>query len=525
MSRVVGIELGAHSVKVVIANPGLRKPQVVDVVERAIPPQVGEPVSHTKVAAMTAGEVIREHNLEESAIFVAMPGDKVFLHVLEFGFRSLRRSDMARVVGAELDAVLPVDLEDIVYAYETIPAAVAPKSASNSEVGDDDPTFVGGAGASHGGTSSPQESSSGTRVLAAAMVREHVEEWLTALRAAGIEPKGLLAAPGCYARVVERTAVGSDPHAVVALVDVGELRTDVCVAMGGRPVFARTIARADSSLRASPDMETVALTRDIKRTLNACRNKAGLIVDHVLLVGGSPRVPTLAAHLQQTLAVAVSLFDEPDGHAIVGPAETLANTAALAAGVCFEGASGRPVFNMRTGPLAFQADFSFLRGKAQMLAVSALAIVALALVGGYTRLHKLRSAEEVLAKRVAVESAELFGSSLSAAEVLARVGPTEDRESPIPAVTAYDTLLAFNKTLPSKDDATLDIDDLQIKPDKLQIKAVSTPTGDNDALSGIKKLEESLRGSKCFAEVPTPESEPGPDGARRFSLSIATRCK
>ena len=49
----------------------------------------------------------------------------MFTQILEFGFKSLRRSDLDKAVGGELEGVVPVDLEDMVYTYEAIPVPVA----------------------------------------------------------------------------------------------------------------------------------------------------------------------------------------------------------------------------------------------------------------------------------------------------------------------------------------------------------------------------------------------------------------
>jgi len=42
--------------------------------------------------------------------------------------------------------------------------------------------------------------------------------------------------------------------------------------------------------------------------------------------------------------------------------------------------------------------------------------------------------------------------------------------------------------------------------------------------AGIKTLEGSLKKSKCFADFPSPQSQPGREDNREFSLTIKTPC-
>ena len=178
------------------------------------------------------------------------------------------------------------------------------------------------------------------------------------------------------------------------------------------------------------------------------------------------------------------------------------------------------------------ADLSFLRAKAMPLAAAAIVVIAFAAMSAYADLYKLRKSEAALDKRLAAESTEVFGKQLGADEVLGKVSPQGGGdENPMPKMTAYDLLLALSTAMPAKDQIKIDIQDLDIKPGKIIVRAMSGKTDARDALQGIKLLEESLRKwespsgkSKCFADFPTPESQPGPDGTRNFTLTIKTTC-
>ena len=571
MSRILGIDLGAYSVKVAVMSPGFRSATTVDLHERLVPPG-DEP--HEVRAARVLGEIIREQRLDQDIAYAALAGDRVFVHVLEFGFKNLRRPELAKAVGAELEGILPVELEDMVYTFEPLPREAAQSVPAPA----DDPAFVPSAAGplASGPVAAPTD---GMRVLACAGVGAKIRGFLELIEQSGIEARGLLAGPASYGSILERVAAaqmaglpgggGKLPaQPPTAIIDIGHERTDVCVLVAGRAVYLRTIARGGrhltdaiariwrlpwaqaesakhqdgfvaSSTEPAPSEawgrihealipELGPLARDLRQTLLACRAKTGATVERCLLVGGGARLRGLTSYLGEQLQLPVGALGPAEDHAILGPRlaglGARADVACLAVGVALEGASGRPTFDLRQGDLAFKADLSFLRAKAVPLAAAALLIIAFAAVSAYANLFRLRKAEKALDKRLAVESAEVFQRQMSAKEVLDQVSPTGPGDNPMPKMTAWDLLLAFNTALPPKEEVKIDIEDIDIKQGKITVKAVSAPTATQNALAGIKTLEASLKKSKCFADFPSPQSQPGRDDNREFTLTIKTPC-
>ena len=583
MSRILGIDLGAYSVKVAVLAPGFRSAAMVDYYERLVPPPAhdGEPLEER--AARALGEIVREQRLDQDSPYSALPGDRVFLHVLEFAFKSLRRPELAKAVGAELESVLPIELEDMVYAFEQLPRDVGRREAPELAALEEgvDPSFAGQAVPPFLAAGPLAAPADGMRVLSCAAHSDRVRALLDLLGGERAEPRGVFAAPACYPRLVERIAhAPAEGEAAaaggpVAVVDIGHERTDVCVVVGGRVVYARTIARGGRQLTesiariwrlswsqaeaakhqdgfvasaAEPAQsdawsrihealvpELTPLVRDLRQTLLACRSRTGATAERVLLVGGGSRLRGLASYLSEQMQIPVRLLGPAEDHAILGPRlqglGARADVSFLAAGIAFEGASGRGAFDLRQGDLSFKADLSFLRAKAMPLVAAAIVMVAFAAISGYANLYKLRKSEAALGKRLALESAEVFGSPLSATQVLQRVSPQGD-DNPMPKMTAYDLLLALSAAMPGKDQVKIDVEEVDIKPAKITVRAVSAKMDDtHDALLGIKMTEDALKKwtspgkLKCFAEFPPPESQPGKDGGTRsFSLTIKTPC-
>jgi general secretion pathway protein L len=583
LSRILGIDLGAYSVKVAVLTPGFRSAAMVDYYERLVPPAGEDGQPHEVRAARVLGEMVREHRLDQDSPYTVLTGDQVFLHILEFAFKSLRRPELAKAVGAELESVLPIELEDMVYGFEQLPRDVRRQSAPELAVLEEgvdpavaaqQPPFLVA-----GPIAAPAE---GMRVLSCAARTDRVRAMLELLDSERAEPRGVFPVAACYPRLVERmahaaTAAGApvpDHAGPVAVVDIGHERTDVCVVLGGRAVFARTIARGGRKLTESiarvwqlpwAQAETAKhqdgfvastaepaqseawarihealapelrpLVRDLRQTLLACRAKTGATAESILLVGGGSRLRGLASFLSEQLQMPVRLVSQEDDQALIGPRlqgmGVRADVAFLAAGVAFEGAGGRGSFDLRQGDLSFKADLSFLRAKAMPLAAAAIVVVAFAAISAYANLYKLRKSETALAKRLALESAEVFGKQMSAGEVLQRVAPQGD-DNPMPKTTAYDLLLAVSGAMPAKDQVKIDVEELDFKPTKITLRATATKTDTRDALASIKLMEESLKKwesstkQKCFADFPPPESQPGRDGGTRtFSLTIKTTC-
>ncbi len=574
-SRVYGIDLGSYSVKVVVALPGFRSATVIEAVERPIPPPSGpDDEPHEQRAVRVLGDIVRSLRLEEDSAYAAVPGDQVFIHVLDFAFRSLRRPDLERAVGAELEGILPVDLEDMVFAFDDLPRGVEaddlpPEAAQAAEGGE--PSFVAApARPQHARVAPPP---AGMRVLACAMRTDRAREVIDRCGKVGVEPRGLVAAPLSYMRLAERLAAcqasrsGGPP---VAVIDIGHGRTNVCVVKEGRAVFARKIARGGRNLTAviakrwqipfeeaehakhedgfvasaaepAPSeawqgvsdvlvAELAPLARELRKTLTTCAAKTGAHVDSAVIVGGGSRLRGLASYLSEKLLIPVQTVAPADHEQVLGARLAQmggsADTAALAAAVAFEGATGKPAFDLRQGELAPRADLSFLRSKLPQLATAALVIVAFATVNAYAAYYKHREAEAILAERLAIETTEVIGETLEASAAMRWIAEKAvPADSPLTSLTAYDELLIVNEAMPSREDAAIELREIDVSPGEIRIEATAESTEEVDGVAGISRMERAMREPDCFDDVSRGDISSSGDGKQRFSLTIETSCR
>ena len=125
-SRVFAVDLGAWSVKLAIASPGIRGATLINVVERLVPP--GELAREVARQGGARRADRASSGCATTPGYIGVYGDQVFTQVLEFGFKNLRRADLDKAVGGELEGVVPVDLEDMVYSVRAIPCTRAGRS-------------------------------------------------------------------------------------------------------------------------------------------------------------------------------------------------------------------------------------------------------------------------------------------------------------------------------------------------------------------------------------------------------------
>ncbi len=547
-TRTFAVDLCAWSVKLAIASPGIRGATLLGVHERMVPPG-DEPIEDRMRQALVS--LVDELRLRDETGYIGVYGDQVFTQVLEFGFKSLRRNELEKAVGGELEGVVPVDLEDMVYCFEQIPSAP--------------PTGPMPQDALRGRIAGPAE---GMRVLTYAMRRDRAEHIIELGQSAGFQPRGLLACGGAATKLVSHvpSLMKARTDGAVAVIDIGHERTDVVVVHQNKAVFSRSVARAGKQVTEaisnhwkmpwgtaeqakhsdgfiasntepstseawdrisrvlSPELTLFA--RDIRQTLAACRARTGFAPLAAILVGGGSRLRGIGSFLSEQLGIPSWRLTQEDIAALAGlriSPEAAMNlpidAAAMTVGMAYDAAGGRPQFDLRSGALAARVDLSFLRAKAIPLGVAVLSIAAFAAGSAYADLYRLRKAEKTLNARLANETTEMYGAPKTAAEVNSSSGAAAAAAaSPLPKMSAYDILLEINTHLPPKDKITLDIDKLDIDEQKVDISGTAKTGEEIDLLVGEQKK------ITCFKEIQRGSTETGEGGVKKFKLTIPSTC-
>jgi general secretion pathway protein L len=552
MSRNFVVDLGAWSVKLAVAVPGLRGGTITHVVERPVPP--GESPAVARAAAVL-DDLVKELGLVHDTMYLMVRGDQVFTQVLELAFRNLRRADLENAVGAELESVVPVDLEDMVFAFEAIQEAAAAVDPAA-------PVAEAGAEPARGRVAT---ATAGMRVLSYAMRRDRAEELLAIGQQLGIDPRGLLPAAGGAVRIIEKSGAGAAfGGGAVAVIDIGHERTEVVVVRGGQAVFSRNLARGGKQLTdaiartwklpfydaerakhsegfvasaAEPatseawarihnvtSVELTGLVRDLRQTFAGSRARTAVMPSAVVLVGGGSRLRGLGSYLSEQLGMPARTLGEGELALLGGgklPDLSAVDASATSVGVLHDVLTGRPQFNLRQGPLAVKVDLSFLRTRLWAVGAAAVAVATFAAGSAYANMYRLRKAEKVLQQRLADETTQHFGTKKTAAEVLSAPGATAaaNAESPMPKVSAYDVLLDVSAQVPPKDKITLDILRIDINDTKVDIEGTASKAEEIDLFQG--ELKKKIT---CFEDVTRGTTEAGDNGTQRFKINIKSNC-
>jgi general secretion pathway protein L len=533
--KILGIDLGAWSVKVAELEAGFRQTQLLGLYERPlVDKRDGE--SELERAARTVAALITEERLSAEMVATAMGGEAV-LRLLTLPFNDPKKIE--QVLGYELESQILGELDELV--YDSVLSTTTPTT---------------------------------TNVIAVAAPRAEVRRVIDALSSVQAEPRVVGAAPLSYAAL--RDHAYSDEGGPQVIVDIGHRHTHVCIMLQGKIIFARAIPRggedvtlaiADSFkvddpttakheqafiLGAGEVAETPShrrvdecvreavrpLVRELRQTLAAHRAGGGAAPERMLVTGGGARLRGLVEHLEVELGMAVGRLQLDAAEAFVRPDlrsfsdGTSTALPAQALGLALAAAAPVPQVNLRKGELAYRNDYSYLRGKAGYLAVAVMSILVFAGMNAIASLRELRKEGDALEARLKRETTELFGEPRLDGKAVSeelKAGP-KGGAPPIPTLTAYDVLDEISRHVPPGDKGKLDVLELDIKPKKTHVKATAESAQQVDelatALGQIECFEEIVKGK--LASVTAP---PSGDGAKdkqvelkQFTLDINTTC-
>ncbi|NUN16011.1 MAG: pilus assembly protein PilM [Myxococcales bacterium] len=394
--RIVGLDIGAASVKAVYLEATFRNFKVVGAIERHIEPRGPDLSSAERESAVD--DVLRRMKqageLAGDTVVCALPSHRVLTREILFPFSDPKQIDST--IGFELESFVPYSTDEMVYDYLTVERE-------------------------------PHKS----RVFAAAVERDYFEALLERYSAVGLDPRLVGFAPHSMVHVIPYLTVRD--LGPVALVDIGAERTNVCVVHGKSVVLARTILRggdhittavasglgldwraaeelkcheglvAPSGASFLSDRETriAAVVRNgvdplvqaLFTTLQAVSSKLrGEVIQRVLLTGGTSRLRGIYDYLEDALGVtteSLTVSGLPLGEMSEPKENDSRFAAALSMALRATSAATRDDFNFRRGAFAYAGDFQFIKDKLVYLVVLLVLLIGLAVFRGYTRYSML----------------------------------------------------------------------------------------------------------------------------------------
>lgn len=510
MPQVVGLDIGATSVKAAVFERGFRGLELTGFHRKDFEP--GDPAGLPRALAGLAQEL----PAGSATIVSRMAGDRISFRLLQFPMADPRK--LEQVIPFEVEQQVPYELEDVVLDHSVL----------------------------------RRTADGGARVLVAAARKDELRERLALLSGTRFDPRMMGAGP---------TALGSLAAAVpglgkgtVALVDAGFARTDVCVLEDGRIAWARTISagRADlvdahaagggaatdlaelDVVRAGGGAGSAAtqaaadfVAREIRRCLMAAETECGLYVDRIVLFGGLARTRGFAALLERTASVVVeplalsgqewakshlSADDEQDAGAAVALAfRVLADPAA--AGV-----------NFRRDEFAFKRDTRELSGVVGRIGTIAAILLVMAGVHYGVKERLLAGEKRALDREITSEVTATFPEvpkeRLSSADTALSImrGNMDEARARLEqlgggGISALDVLREFSAAVP--DGMFIDVKKFSLQEGKVQVQCLV------DSYEASDKLAEALKKVEGFSGV---ESSSGggsdPSGKRKVNISF-----
>ena len=534
---ICGIDLGAFSIKIVMLEVGFRQTHLRGLLETAVP--AGDaPLLERQAAAIQ--EAFSKVSAEATP-YLALPGDMLSIRLLELPFSDPRKVD--QVVGYELEGQIVHPLDDVVYDHAVV------KTGDN-----------------------------GSTVLACAAKRDEIANYLTTLESHGTDPSALYAAPVVYRSLTSATparALAAGDEAEIAcqvILDLGHLRTNLCIVRDGQAIAARTIKRGGFHLTtaiaqafsskyeraemakrtdgriASPERPAkspleikldsvlreamVPLVREIRQTVASFRAASRETIDAVLITGGTGRLKGLPQFLEGELGVPVRFLAVrssaemrpvakagDDGESPVVEADE-SSSYALGTAIALAASRGGKEIDLRRGPFLYRASFSVLRQKAMHLTVLIVGmLIAIGLDVG-AALTNLGSERKDLDQQLKTATQELLGQpndDAKAVTLLVSKGFKEEL-APLPKATAFDLLDQISRKVPSDDQIKLDIMELDIRPKKTFIK------GTVDSAAAVDDIGAKLKEIDCYEDVSKGAITEVSGGGKQFTISINSKC-
>ncbi len=429
---------------------------------------------------------VQEHGLSGQAAIVIVRASQSFSRVLTLEHVPTKKAILDQVVGSELEAHLPLDLEDLAISYSPLPAE------EGEEVG---------------------------AFLTTAVPIEKGSEIVRQVELAGLTVKRVVSFPGAAATLIGQVKETSGRARVadtIALVDVGREVTELCVSHQDAPIYARSIQRGTSDLSSAIQRtwncdvvqaeelmnrygavanvddefaarynqvvgsELFAMQRDLGRALQATVEASHKKVDLVVLGGSASSLPGVA-----------SWFESKLGMPVVAASELGVGDAFLAEAASAYAANRRRDFDLKLG----QASSSELAHLFQPALRIALALGIVSMFGVLALLASVYSQREetaALRAKVAAESTRLYGGPLDPSQIDAIDNEDDTSVSLLPDLSAYDVLLSVSAALPKPKDVSVEVDKISIDETQVVIDLRAKSSEE------IVMVEKSLKNIGCL---------------------------
>ncbi len=494
MATYVGIDIGATQVRVAVLKGGARRFTVERLLAVDRPRPGASEVFGPDGAALpiqSLEDVLTEAAREAAAggdpLSVGFAGASTYLRVIELPQAVRRR--LAEVLPFELEAQLPVDLDDTVYDFRARPGVNSQK---------------------------PQP------VLVVAARTDDVRHRIDLVKnALGREPDHV--APGGFPLADLATLLPTfRTPGLRAVLDLGFEESEIVILEDAEPVFARTLSRGVAGMpHTAPN-----LAREIRQTFAGYRATGGTPPESVYICGGGALVHDLARWLSAELQLPVEILPLDGIEGLAGRPD--AHRWARVIGIALAASPRRRGIDLRKGDLAFERGYGFLREKIPLLAGLGAALLVTFLFAMWSRSRNLGADRKVLEEVLAQQTKDVFGEATSdpdrVDELLTLKGPLGGDDDPLPRADVMDVMVQMSELIPSGEKQKHDVEKLELSKlsgggFKVILQGIAPSGGD------VETVISQMKTYRCFNNAAiTKKTKAISDDRQKYTLEAELRC-
>lgn len=426
-------------------------------------------------------DVVAPFTLHGEAVAVGIGGDVSFIHRLALPPAALKQVE--EVVPFELEAQVPADFETLVFD-----SRVLPRRSSDSNV----------------------------EVLAAAapieVVRRRIDDIAAAL---GHEPERVGVGPlplGNLEAIIPE--VRSEKY--VAILDLGESKSELVVVHQGVSVFARTLSVGVAGL---PDSAT-EMVRQLRQTLVSWSANNDAPVDIVYLCGGGALAVGIVEYLAAQLGVGVEMLPGLQLESVAAEHATQLPRYAKAIALALSLRAGSKDLDLRQDELSYEHGYGFLKDKVPLFAGLAAVMLLSFLFSAWAESRALTRENEALAEAMAQLSRDVLREETDDVErviELLDMG-TKTEKDPQPVMDGFGLIVALAENIPSEFEH--DIAELDMQRGHVGLQGVV------NSPDQAHKVVQALGSKRCFKDVKvTKITQQIKTDRQKYSMEFELRCE
>ena len=537
--RIIGLDLGAYSVKLVRLETGKQhlKFEVVDAIEEVLAPKEPEGPDLLERQSEAIRKFAQAGLLENEGVAIALGSSEGQMRIMSVPFSEAHKIEA--VLPGMIEAEIPFELSDMTYAWHRQEKSA--KSAENNE----------------------------TLIRLAFGKKQSIAAMLHMLQPLGLDPRLMLLGSSALYELVRHIGYeafsehdSSNPK-ISALIDMGHEGTNICVfdehgliftrslLLGGKKLTeeiaqileisfeeAQTLKHEKLNFLHHPADQTeqkirdialahyLRLAEDISRVFIASESSNYGRIGTVALVGGASKpagLDALYANNFENLGCKLISLKSLVPHKIIMPSMAMAYSLALS-GIHAHAKDNR--FNFRKDEFAWRGEFDFLRTRSTPLILWTLGIIcSLTLMWSASSLV-LDKENKAIESKLQAACSEILGKENIPARrclVLMKEQISARSEVEIPEISAVDIYLKAAQGLPKDINVVLNEMDVSIATsdkEKGKVRVIA----ESASYADIDKVVSTWSRIPCFAKVENTGAQPV-GGRVKYNISNDIDCQ